>query len=129
VAQDEPFDPYVDRPVSAMMLVMHDMDHIDPAHQGKALLDRLLQIQSYREGQQAVAELRKRKSGPPWPEEGNPMVDYLIARAVELAEEGGAEAAIAWAVVNTWRESAIDVHARYLDATTRLTSGLGEPVE
>jgi hypothetical protein len=48
---------------------------------------------------------------PPWPEEHNPMVGYLIARALEIHEQEGADMAIAWAVVHAWFESALDTRA------------------
>lgn len=39
------------------------------------------------------------------------MVGYLIARAMEIHDDGGLEMALAWAVVHAWFESAVDTRA------------------
>lgn len=61
---------------------------------------------------EGVEALRSRiQPNPPWPEADNPMVGYLVARAVEIHERSGLEAALGWAVVHAWFESAIDTRA------------------
>ena len=69
-------------------------------------------LAGYLEGQDRVEALRSRtQPNPPWPEADNPMVGYLIARALEIYEDGGAEMAIAWAVVHAWFEATLDTRA------------------
>ena len=69
-------------------------------------------VDSYMDGQVGVEALRRRiQPNPPWPEADNPMLGYLIARAMEIHEEQGSEAAIAWVAVHAWFESALDNRA------------------
>lgn len=69
-------------------------------------------VDSYMDGQEGVEALRRRiQPNPPWPEADNPMLGYLIARAMEIHEEQGPEAAIAWVAVHAWFESALDNRA------------------
>lgn len=44
----------------------------------------------------------------PWPEHDNPMVAYLQARTLELAETEGWKLALGWLVAHAWFEGAID---------------------
>lgn len=70
------------------------------------------QLASYLHGQEGIEALRSRtQPNLPWPEADNPMVGYLIARALELAEDDGLESAITWAVAHAWFESALDSRA------------------
>ena len=69
-------------------------------------------VDSYMDGQDGVEALRRRiQPHPPWPEADNPMLGYLIARAMEIHEEHGLESAIAWVAVHAWFESALDTRA------------------
>ena len=69
-------------------------------------------LDSYMDGQEGVEALRRRiQPNPPWPEADNPMLGYLIARAMEIYEEQGPEPAITWVAVHAWFESALDVKA------------------
>jgi len=69
-------------------------------------------LNAYLDGQEGVEALRDRvQPNPPWPGSDNPMVGYLVARALEISEEHGVKEAIAWAVVYGWYESAIDTRA------------------
>lgn len=46
-------------------------------------------LNSYLDGQEGVEALRPRaQPNPPWPEADNPMLGYLLARAMEIHEEG-----------------------------------------
>jgi hypothetical protein len=42
------------------------------------------------------------------------MLGYLIARAIEIYEEHGAESAIAWVAVHAWFESTLDTRAEMI---------------
>lgn len=67
---------------------------------------------AYLNGQEGIEALRARaQPNSPWPEVDNPMVGYLIARAIEIHDEHGLESALAWAIVHSWFESAIDTRA------------------
>lgn len=69
-------------------------------------------LEPYLDGQDGIEALRARvQPNPPWPEPDNPMVGYLIARAIEIEQEDGLEAALVWAVVHAWFEAAIDTRA------------------
>ena len=72
-------------------------------------------VSSYIDGQEGVGTLRSRiQPNPPWPESDNPMLGYLIARAMEIHEEHGPESAIAWVAVHAWFESALDTRAEMI---------------
>ncbi len=77
-------------------------------------------IEAYMEGQgDALAPLRAREQPhPPWPDHDNPMIAYLVARALEVAEEEGLEGAIVWLAVHGWFEGALDERARMLRSLT-----------
>lgn len=48
------------------------------------------QLEAYLDGRVGVEALRSRSQPhPPWPEDDNPMVKYLIDRSSELYETGG----------------------------------------
>jgi len=69
-------------------------------------------LTSYFDGQEGIEMLRSRaQPNPPWPEEDNPMLGYLIARALEINEEQGHETALMWIAVHAWFESALDTRA------------------
>lgn len=69
-------------------------------------------LASYLDGQEGVEALRSRiQPNPPWPDADNPIVGYLIARAMEIHDESGLESALVWAIVHAWFESAIDNQA------------------
>jgi len=60
-------------------------------------------LNSYIDGQEGVEALRPRmQPNPPWPEADNPMLGYLLARAMEIYEEQGPESAITWVAVHAW---------------------------
>lgn len=70
-------------------------------------------VNSYFDGQEGTEALRARtQPNPPWPEADNPMLGYLLARAVEIYEEDGPEAAMTWVAVHAWFESALDTRAQ-----------------
>jgi hypothetical protein len=72
-------------------------------------------LNSYLDGQEGIEALRSRvQPNPPWPEADNPMLGYLLARAMEIHEEGGPEAAITWVAVHAWFESALDTRAELI---------------
>jgi hypothetical protein len=69
-------------------------------------------VETYLAGQEGIEALRSRvQPNPPWPEPDNPMLGYLMNRAMEIAEAEGPQAAIAWAAVHAWFESALDTRA------------------
>jgi hypothetical protein len=69
-------------------------------------------VNGYLDGQEGVEALRSRvQPNPPWPEADNPMLGYLIARAMEIHEEDGPLTAITWVAVHAWFESALDTRA------------------
>ena len=72
-------------------------------------------VSSYLDGQDGVEELRSRvQPNPPWPEADNPMLGYLIARAMEIEEEDGPLTAITWVAVHARFESALDTRAEMI---------------
>lgn len=72
-------------------------------------------MNGYIAGQEGVEALRPRiQPNPPWPEPDNPMLGYLLARAMEIHEENGPESAIAWVAVHAWFESALDTRAELI---------------
>lgn len=69
-------------------------------------------LNGYIDGQAGVEALRRRiQPNPPWPEADNPMLGYLIARALEILEEEGPKAAVTWVAVHAWFESGLDTRA------------------
>jgi hypothetical protein len=72
-------------------------------------------LTGYLDGQEGIEALRSRaQPNPPWPEADNPMLGYLLARAMEIHEEQGPEAAMAWVAVHAWFESALDTRAELI---------------
>lgn len=72
-------------------------------------------LDSYLEGQEGIESLRSRiQPKPPWPEADNPMLGYLLARALEILEEDGPETAMTWLAVHAWFESALDTRAELI---------------
>ena len=72
-------------------------------------------VNDYMDGQDGVEALRSRvQPHPPWPEADNPMLGYLIARAMEIHEEDGPLTAITWVAVHAWFESALDTRAEMI---------------
>ena len=72
-------------------------------------------VNGYMDGQEGVEALRSRvQPNPPWPEADNPMLGYLIARAMEIHEEDGPLNAITWVAVHAWFESALDTRAEMI---------------
>ena len=58
----------------------------DDAEGSAALAAWQERLTSYLDGQDSVEALRGRQQPhEPWPEEDNPMLGYLIARALEIA--------------------------------------------
>lgn len=74
------------------------------------------QLVAYLEAQgDTVAALRNRSQPhPPWPEVDNPMLGYLISRAIEAEASDGARTAIAWLAVHAWFEGALHERAEVL---------------
>lgn len=69
-------------------------------------------VTSYLTAQEGIEPLRSRvQPNAPWPESDNPMLGYLIARAIEIMEKDGPETALLWVAVHSWFESAIDTRA------------------
>jgi hypothetical protein len=69
-------------------------------------------LSSYLDGQEGIEGLRSRvQPNSPWPERDNPMLGYLIARAMEILEEEGPQSALTWLAVHAWFESALDTRA------------------
>lgn len=88
------------------------MSYFDDNEESPALELWGEQVNSYIDGQEGVEALRSRiQPNPLWPEADNPMLGYLLARAMEIHEEGGPVAAITWVAVHAWFESALDTRA------------------
>lgn len=88
------------------------MSYFDDNDDSPAVVLWRERVDSYMDGQEGVEALRRRiQPNPPWPEADNPMLGYLIARAMEIHEEQGPEAVIAWVAVHAWFESALDNRA------------------
>lgn len=88
-------------------MTYHDDAEDSPAH---ALWKE--RLAGYLDGQEGIEALRSPiQPAPPWPDADNPMVGYFIARATEIHDESEREAALVWAVVHAWFESAIDNRA------------------
>jgi hypothetical protein len=74
--------------------------------------DRLSQ---YVDAQGTLDALRLRPSSEqPWPAFDNPMLGYLVERSVEIAEDSGLGAAVAWLAANSWFEGAIAERSRFI---------------
>ena len=74
--------------------------------------DRLSQ---YVDNQGTLDALRLRPSSEqPWPAFDNPMLGYLVERAVEIAEDDGLGAAVGWLAANAWFEGAIAERSRFI---------------
>jgi hypothetical protein len=74
--------------------------------------DRLSQ---YVDGQGTLDALRLRPmSEQPWPAANNPMLGYLVERSIEIADEKGLGAAVAWIAANAWFEGAIAERSRFI---------------
>lgn len=72
-------------------------------------------LNGYLDGQEGIEALRSRiQPNPPWPEPDNPMLGYLLARAAEIHEEAGPQAAMTWLAVHAWFESALDTRAELI---------------
>ena len=55
---------------------------------------------------------------PPWPDDGNVVVAYLIDRARDIAEGGsavGLEAALVWLTIHAWFEGGMAERSRAHD--------------
>ncbi len=88
------------------------MSYFDDNDDSPAIEQWRERVDSYLDGQEGVEALRRRiQPNPPWPEADNPMLGYLIARALEIHEDQGPESAIAWVAVHAWFESALDGRA------------------
>lgn len=84
----------------------------DDSQDSPALAQWEERLTSYLAVQEGIEALRSRiQPNPPWPEADNPMVGYLIARAMEIHDDGGLEMALAWAVPHAWFESAVETRA------------------
>lgn len=84
----------------------------ESAADSPALAEWRERLASYLDSQESIEGLRSRQQpNPPWPEPVNPMLGYLLARAAEIAEAEGLQAAITWAAVHAWFESAIETRA------------------
>lgn len=91
------------------------MSHFDENDDSPALVLWNDRVESYLDGQEGVEALRSRiQPNPPWPEADNPILGYLVARALEIHQEQGPEAAIAWVAVQAWFESALDTRAEVI---------------
>lgn len=91
---------------------MSFMTYRDDSEDSPALALWGERLAGYFDGQEGVEALRSRiQPNPPWPEADNPMLGYLIARAMEINEDGGLETALTWIAVHAWFESAIDTRA------------------
>jgi hypothetical protein len=72
-------------------------------------------LSEYVDGQGTLDALRLRPSSePPWPAADNPMLGYLIERSIEVAQDGGIGAAVAWLAANSWFEGAIAERSRFI---------------
>ena len=64
------------------------MSYFDDNDDSPAVVLWRERVDSYMDGQESVDALRRRiQPNPPWPEADNPMLGYLIARAMEIHEE------------------------------------------
>lgn len=65
-------------------------------------------LEAYLDAQVGVEHLRAREMpDPPWPDEDNLMLSYLLRRAKEIYDEEGETAAITWVAVHAWYEGAL----------------------
>ena len=86
------------------------VDSFDDSAARSEWADRLAR---YVDQQGAMDALRLRSpSEPPWPQDENPMVGYLVARGAELAADRGVDAALEWLASNAWFEGVIAERVR-----------------
>lgn len=89
----------------------HDvMSYFDDTDDSEALRLWQERLEAYLGGQEGVEGLRSRvQPNPPWPDSDNPMLGYLLARAVEIHEADGLEMALTWVAVH-----AVDTRAELI---------------
>lgn len=94
----------------------HDvMSYFDDTDDSEALGLWQERLEAYLGGQEGVEGLRSRvQPNPPWPDSDNPMLGYLLARAMEIHEADGLEMALTWVAVHAWFESAVDTRAELI---------------
>jgi len=74
--------------------------------------DTAAELTAYLDRQTAVEHLRAQpQPNFPWPEAYNPMLTYLVAHAIEVADSDGREAALVWLAVHAWFEGAIEAES------------------
>ncbi|GAA2843276.1 hypothetical protein [Kribbella solani] len=67
------------------------------------------QLEGYLDKQASVEHLRDRHMpDPPWPEDNNTMLGYLLTRAEEIAATDGQRVAITWLAAHAWFEGGLD---------------------
>ena len=94
---------------------MRPMTYFDDNDDSPALAEWQERIAPYLDGQEGIEALRSRvQPNPPWPEADNPMLGYLIARAMEIHDEAGIETALTWLAVHAWFEAAVDTRAELI---------------
>lgn len=70
------------------------MSYFDDTDDSEALGLWQERLEAYLGGQEGVEGLRSRvQPNPPWPDSDNPMLGYLLARAMEIHEADGLEMA------------------------------------
>lgn len=96
------------------------VSRFDNEEQSPALVRWAERLNAYMGGQGEMIEpLRLRNAGElPFPEFDNPMVGYLIDRALELAAEGDITRAVAWVAAHAWFEATIEERARIIRQLT-----------
>jgi hypothetical protein len=85
----------------------------DPRDRSEAYARWSTQLAEYVQQQGSLDALRLRPiTEPPWPREDNPMLCYLVDRAVEIIDHDGSDAAITWLARQAWLEATIAERSR-----------------
>jgi hypothetical protein len=77
-------------------------------------------LDAYLDSQGEPIEALRDRSQPnrPWPESDNPMLEYLMRRALEIADTDSVREAIVWLAVHAWFEGALETRADILRSIT-----------
>jgi len=85
----------------------------DPGAASRAFTRWSDQLAVYVQQQGSLDALRLRPiSEPPWPQDDNPMLSYLVERTAEIAEDDDTDVAIAWIARQAWLEATIAERSR-----------------
>lgn len=108
--------PDENRGATIHRLIQKDKYQINPSDDAdspafRAWSDRIL---VYMKDQELDDARRAQMPDPPWPEQDNDMLGYLVQRAGEVQENEGIRAAILWLATHAWFEGALDERSRQL---------------